>query len=107
MDHITGRAVTGMSRTSGGLDARRKRILFRAWHRGTKELDILLGSFADASIGSMSDDELTAFEHLMEVPEPDLYDWIAGRQTVPDNYDGPIIKKVIAYHKAGGAVFTG
>ena len=99
--------MTGMSRTSEGLDARRKRMMFRAWHRGTKELDIILGSFADTHLGAMSDEELDAFEKLMEVPEPDLYNWIAGRVPLPDNYQGPLLEQIIAFHKKGGAVFTG
>lgn len=107
MSQTTGREVTGMSRTSEGLDARRKRLMFRAWHRGTKELDILLGSFADKHVGAMNEDELTAFERLLEVPEPDLYDWIAGRAPLPDNYQGPLIQRIIAFHKEGGAVFVG
>lgn len=82
-------------------------MLFRAWHRGTKELDILLGSFADAHVEAMSDIELDDFERLMDVPEPDLYDWIAGRQPLPENYQGPLVERVIAFHKQGGAVFTG
>ena len=107
MAENSGRSVTGMSRTSDGLDARRKRMMFRAWHRGTKELDILLGSFADHHLGEMSDEELTAFELLMEVPEPDLYDWIAGRKPLPANYQGPLLERIIAFHKNGGAVFVG
>ena len=107
MTDTTGRAVTGMGRTSQGLDARRKRILFRAWHRGTKELDILLGSFADAHLSTLTEDELDAFERLMDVPEPDLYDWLAGRQPLPDNYEGPLVRRVIDFHRQGGAVFIG
>ncbi|MEM6710901.1 MAG: succinate dehydrogenase assembly factor 2 [Pseudomonadota bacterium] len=107
MAETAGRSVTGMSRTSDGLDTRRKRMMFRAWHRGTKELDILLGSFADHNLGEMSDEELTAFELLMEVPEPDLYNWITGREPLPANYQGPLLERIIAFHKGGGAVFIG
>jgi antitoxin CptB len=107
MNDTIGRAVTGMGRTSEGLDARRKRMMFRAWHRGTKELDILLGSFADKHLGTMNESELDAFEKLLEVPEPDLYHWIAGREALPDNYQGPLIERIIAFHKEGGAVFIG
>lgn len=107
MNDTIGRAVTGMGRTSEGLDPRRKRMMFRAWHRGTKELDIILGSFADKHLGAMSDDELDAFEALMDVPEPDLYNWISGREALPDNYQGPLVEQIIAFHKQGGAVFIG
>lgn len=107
MNDTIGRAVTGMGRTSDGLDARRKRMMFRAWHRGTKELDIILGSFADKHLASMDDAELDAFEALMDVPEPDLYNWISGREALPQNYQGPLIEQIIAFHNKGGAVFVG
>jgi antitoxin CptB len=107
MNDTIGRAVTGMGRTSQGLDPRRKAMMFRAWHRGTKELDIILGSFADQHLASMSDDELEAFEDLMQVPEPDLYNWISGREPLPNNYQGPLVQQIIAFHRKGGAVFIG
>ena len=65
--------MTGSTRSSGGLDDRRKRLLFRCWHRGTREMDLILGRFADAEIAKLSDDELAQFEYLMDVPDPDLY----------------------------------
>ena len=101
------RTTTGMARSSEGLDARRKRLLYRAWHRGTKELDILLGSFADKHVGALDETELDALEKLMQVPEPDLYNWLSGRVDPPDNYAGPLLDRLIAFHKDGGAVFLG
>jgi antitoxin CptB len=65
--------MTGTTRSSGGLDDRRKRLLFRCWHRGTREMDLILGRFADAEIAGLTDDELGQLEHLIEVPDPDLY----------------------------------
>lgn len=65
--------MTGTTRSSDGLDVRRKRLLFRCWHRGTREMDLILGRFADAEIESLSDSEMDELEHLLEVPDPDLY----------------------------------
>ncbi|MGZ2818301.1 succinate dehydrogenase assembly factor 2, partial [Pseudomonas aeruginosa] len=65
--------MTGSTRSSQGLDDRRKRLLFRCWHRGTREMDLILGRFADATIGELSDQEIGELEHLIEVPDPDLY----------------------------------
>lgn len=65
--------MTGSTRSSDGLDPRRKRLLFRCWHRGTREMDLILGRFADAQIERLSDDELNELEVLMELPDPDLY----------------------------------
>ena len=65
--------MTGSTRSSGGLDDRRKRLLFHCWHRGTREMDLILGRFADAEIATLDDEELAQLEHLIEVPDPDLY----------------------------------
>src|SRR5258707_3321936 len=65
--------MTGSTRSSSGLDDRRKRLLFRCWHRGTREMDLILGRFADTTIATLTDDEVTELEHLIELPDPDLY----------------------------------
>jgi antitoxin CptB len=65
--------MTGSTRSSGGLDDRRKRLLFRCWHRGTREMDLILGRFADAAIAELTDNELVQLERLIEVPDPELY----------------------------------
>ena len=70
--------MTGTTRSSGGLGDRRKRLLFRCWHRGTREMDLILGRFADAEISGMRDDELAELERLIEVPDPDLYAALTG-----------------------------
>lgn len=90
--------MSGTTITSAGLDARRKRNLFRAWHRGTREMDLLLGQFADSALADMSDVDLEAFEALMEVPDRDLFAWITGKQTIPANYDSPVFRQVLAFH---------
>jgi antitoxin CptB len=67
------RQMTGSTRSSDGLDDRRKRLLFRCWHRGTREMDLILGRFADATIADLTDADLEQLEQLIEVPDPDLY----------------------------------
>src|SRR6185295_4291950 len=62
--------MTGTTRSSDGLDDRRKRLLFRCWHRGTREMDLILGRFADAEIAMLSDAELAELEQLIEEPDP-------------------------------------
>jgi antitoxin CptB len=65
---------------SGGdedaFDVRRRRALYRAQHRGTKEMDLLMGRFAGARLPQMSETELTRFEALLALPDPDLQRWI-------------------------------
>ncbi|MEP0070450.1 succinate dehydrogenase assembly factor 2 [Pyruvatibacter sp.] len=67
-------------------DARRRRIKFRAWHRGIKENDLILGTFADAYVEELTTDDLTDFERLMEAPDQDVYGWISNTKPVPDEY---------------------
>jgi len=75
--------MTGTTRSSVGLDERRKRLLFRCWHRGTREMDLILGRFADREIGALTEAELTELEQLIEVPDPDLYAALTGDREPP------------------------
>ena len=70
---------------TGALDARRRRLLFRATHRGTRENDILIGGFVAARIAGFSEDEMAALETIMELPDPAVADWLTGRAEMPDN----------------------
>jgi antitoxin CptB len=90
--------VTGLSRSTDGLDPRRKRILFRAWHRGTREMDLLMGRYAEVAVDAMTDDELTTFEALIEVPDRDLFAWLTDKEEVASNYDTPIFQALKAFH---------
>lgn len=86
--------MTGTTRSSADLDPRRRRLLFRAWHRGTREMDLIMGRFCDAEIGELSEAEIDQFELLIEVPDRDLYGWVAGSQEVPSNYDTPAFRRL-------------
>ena len=90
--------MTGISRTSDGLDPRRRRALFRAWHRGMREVDLLLGPFADAHIAGLGDHDLADFEALMEVPDDELLTWIVGRAPVASNYRSRVFDSIVAFH---------
>ncbi|MDE5463011.1 succinate dehydrogenase assembly factor 2 [Bradyrhizobium sp. CSS354] len=89
--------MTGTTRSSNGLDDRRKRLLFRCWHRGTREMDLILGRFADAEIGNLSDDELTQLETLLEEADPDLYAAITGDKVLPAEVIGPLFARIKAF----------
>ena len=89
--------MTGMTRSSGGLDDRRKRLLFLCWHRGTREMDLILGRFADTTIESLSDDELTQLERLIEVPDPDLYAALSGDMALAPQYTGALFDRIKAF----------
>jgi antitoxin CptB len=85
--------MTGTTRSSDGLDDRRKRLLYRCWHRGTREMDLILGGFADVHIGALSDAEVADLERLMELPDPDLYAAFSDAQPLPADYaDGIFVR---------------
>jgi antitoxin CptB len=86
--------MTGTTRSSGGLDERRKRLLFRCWHRGTREMDLILGGFADAEIATLGDAELEQLERLIELPDPDLYAAISGDAVLAPEYHGALFERI-------------
>jgi len=79
----------------GLADPRRKRLRYRSWHRGMKEMDLILGSFADRRLAGMTAAELDAFEALLELSDPDLYDWISRREPVPAERDCALLRSLI------------
>lgn len=74
------------------LDTRRKRLIFRSWHRGTKEMDLLMGSFAEKHLPAMTEAEVDAYERLLFEQDPDVYDWILGRLPVPVDHDTRVME---------------
>lgn len=89
---------SGPSISSSGLDARRKKILFRAWHRGIKEMDIVLGNFADAHLPTMAEADLDILEHLMDAPDRELFKWISGEEETPENYRSHVMDRITEFH---------
>jgi antitoxin CptB len=89
--------MTGLARTSADLDPRRRRILYRCWHRGIREMDLVFGSFAEAEIGSLTDEELDEFEAIMDQDDHDLHAWITGAQVLPGELTTPLFARIAAY----------
>jgi len=89
--------MTGSTRSSGGLDDRRKRLLFRCWHRGTREMDLILGRFADAEIANLSDHELAELERLIEIPDPDLYAALTGDRPLAPEEAGALFERIKSF----------
>jgi antitoxin CptB len=93
--------MTGTSRSSDGLDVRRRKLLYRSWHRGTREMDLIMGPFADAWLGRLTPAELDDYERLIEVPDPDLYAWVSGKRAAPANYETTLLARLRAFHQRG------
>lgn len=64
-------------------------------------MDLVLGRFVDANVAALTDAEIDVLEALMEVPDPELYLWIAGTADVPSNYDTAVFRKIVAFHREG------
>lgn len=88
--------MSGTTISSTNLDKRRRKILFRAWHRGTREMDLVFGRFVDARITELSDAELDDFERLMEHPDRDLFAWISGETAAPQAVKTAVYAKIVA-----------
>jgi antitoxin CptB len=80
------------------LDARRRRACYRALHRGTREMDWLLGRYAAASASAMSEPELEAFERLLAMPDPDLQHWIVLGQGPGTSEFAPLVAAIRKFH---------
>ena len=78
-------------------DARLKKLKFRAWRRGFREADLILGPFADQHVAGFDPGQLDAFERLLEVPDQDLYAWITDREPTPPEWDGDLMRQIKAF----------
>lgn len=88
--------MSGSMLSSAALDERRRKILFRAWRRGMREMDLIMGQFADMNLPTMSEAEVDEFERLMEMPDPEVLTWITGEAPTPPEYDTPLFARVAA-----------
>jgi len=86
--------MSGTTISSDGLNERKRRLLFRAWHRGMREVDLITGRFADAFIVDMSEAEVDEFERIMDVPEPELLAWVMGARETPAAFDTALFRKM-------------
>jgi antitoxin CptB len=104
-DYIDGAPLSrrgeGIHMTDNSADAdrevRRRRIRFRAWHRGIREMDLLMGGFAQAELAKLTDVDLDQFEHLLDLPDPQVFAWLAGMEDVPAEEDTPLFQKLRAF----------
>src|SRR6202167_630867 len=89
-------------RSSEGLDVRRRKLLFRAWRRGVREMDLIVGRFADAYIDKFDDASLDDFERLIEAGNAELYAWVVGTESAPAHYDTAVLAQLKAFHARTG-----
>ena len=92
-----------MSRNLETIEIKRKRLLFRSTHRGTREMDILLGSFFKSNMSDLNKDQLNEYEGLIEIPDDDLYNWAMGRMEIPKELDTQLLRDFIKSVQSRGA----
>lgn len=82
------------------VENRRKRLKFRSWHRGTREMDLLLGSFADRHLPDFNTVQLNEFEQILEISDPDLYNWVSGKEIPPDEAKSGVMSLLLQHRFA-------
>jgi antitoxin CptB len=95
--------TTGTNRSSEGLDARRRRLLFRCWHRGIREMDLVLGRFADEQLASLNDAELTELERWLEIPDQQMFAWVNGMEPAPPEIETGLFRRLRDFRGKGVA----
>jgi antitoxin CptB len=75
----------------------RKKLIYQSRHRGTRENDLLLGSFADAVLPNLSEADLRAYQDMLGYEDADLFAWITGQQPIPEN--DLMIRRVRDFHQ--------
>ena len=75
---------------------RRKRIVWRACHRGIKEMDIVMGTFVRSRIGKSDVAELQELERILEIPDQDLLAWLTGAQPIPEDQQSELLQEMLA-----------
>jgi antitoxin CptB len=97
------KTVTGTRISSEGLDERRRRLLFRSWHRGIREMDFVFGRFVDAHLTTLSDAELDEYERLIEIPDQQLFAWVSSAEMVPAEVDTVLFRRIRDFHLGSNA----
>ena len=82
---------------SGIMDDRRKKLQFRAWRRGFREIDLILGGFADKHLAALTADQLDAFEQLLDAPDQDVFAWITDQAPAPADYETETLALIRAF----------
>ena len=81
-------------------EIRLKRLRMRSWRRGTREMDLILGPYADGALAALADGALDDYEALLEQEDPDLYAWVCGAGE-PDARFRPAVERVRRFHRIG------
>ena len=90
--------MSGTQISSEGMDLRRRKLKFRLWHRGIREMDFVMGGFADAELSALSNDQLTEVERWLDVPDQQMFAWVNGAEPAPAELDTPLFRILHTNH---------
>jgi antitoxin CptB len=93
--------LSGTTISSDGLDPRRRRLKFRLWHRGIREMDLVLGGFADAQLASLSEADLEEVESWLDIPDQQMFAWVNGAEAAPPELDTALFRTLRRIHAEG------
>lgn len=79
------------------MDERLKKLRFRAWRRGFREIDLILGPFADGKLADLPTEEVDAFERLLDAPDQEVYAWITEQEAPAPAHDTPLMGRLRAF----------
>ncbi|MBI0021245.1 succinate dehydrogenase assembly factor 2 [Bartonella sp. W8097] len=89
--------MTGSKVDNSKLNARQRRLVFRAWHRGIREMDLVFGQYVDAHIMKLDEKAMDELEYIMSFEDRDLLTWVTGEVPVPYDVDLPLFRDILDY----------
>ncbi len=92
--------MSGENAPADGMDSRRRKLRFRSWHRGMREMDLILGPFADASLAGLTEAEIEQYESLLDISDTELLPILTGRDAVPDELRTPLFERILTFATA-------
>jgi antitoxin CptB len=81
------------------VNIKRKRLIFRSWHRGTREIDLMLGGFADAHLLQFGAAQLELYDRFLSNSDPDIFNWMAGQEPLPPAEDNEVVSLMMKFFK--------
>ena len=85
-------------------DSRLRRLRFRAWHRGFREADLILGPFADNRAQHLTLEQFDTLEALLENPDREIYAWIVGQEPTPPEFETDVLAMIREFRFEAHAV---
>lgn len=86
------------------LETRKRKARFRAWHRGTREADLLVGGFADRELAGFGEADLELFEALLSEADADIVQWVTGALAVPAHQENAVVRRMIEQARSSSTI---